>query len=300
MSDLEAGELAAIATAGLWTLAAVIYSSVGKQIGALTLSVIRIAIACGLLVGYGRIAQGQWLPMDVPPRAWVFLSISGFCWFFLSDLCLFQAYLLIGPRLSLLIASLTPPMAAALSWICLGEPLAPWQWMAMTITLCGVGWVVLEQPRGEQPHERRQAWGKGILLAVLSAAIQAVAIVLSKEGVGQEDAMASTLIAMLGSLFGHLVAITLWRRWKAVLAAVCQRRIMLLLAVAAVIGPFAGVIFNMTALRWAPAGVVATIIATMPVMILPFSVFLHREKVSPRAIFGAVVAVAGIAWLTVP
>ncbi len=53
----------------------------------------------------------------------------------------------------------------------------------------------------------------------------------------------------------------------------------------------------MIALRHSPAGVVATIIATSPVLILPFSVFLHHEHVSLRAVGGAIIAVAGVALL---
>ena len=40
-----------------------------------------------------------------------------------GDLCLFRALVLIGPRLSMLIMSLAPPVAAALGWAWLGESL---------------------------------------------------------------------------------------------------------------------------------------------------------------------------------
>jgi drug/metabolite transporter (DMT)-like permease len=73
-----------------------------------------------------------------------------------------------------------------------------------------------------------------------------------------------------------------------------------ILTFGAVVGPFGGIVFSLIALRHAPTGVVATIIATMPVLILPFSVFLYHEKVSLRAIGGAIVAVAGIAMLMLP
>jgi drug/metabolite transporter (DMT)-like permease len=53
----------------------------------------------------------------------------------------------------------------------------------------------------------------------------------------------------------------------------------------------------MFALRRAPAGVVATIISTMPVLILPLSIFVFHEKVSLRAVGGAILAVAGVALL---
>jgi drug/metabolite transporter (DMT)-like permease len=42
---------------------------------------------------------------------------------------------------------------------------------------------------------------------------------------------------------------------------------------------------------------VATIIATMPVLIFPFSIALHHEKASLRAVVGAVLAVVGVAML---
>jgi drug/metabolite transporter (DMT)-like permease len=42
---------------------------------------------------------------------------------------------------------------------------------------------------------------------------------------------------------------------------------------------------------------VATIIATMPVLILPLSMLVYGEKVSPRAAGGAVLSVAGVALL---
>ncbi len=58
-----------------------------------------------------------------------------------------------------------------------------------------------------------------------------------------------------------------------------------------------GVGLCLAALRLAPTGIVATITATMPILILPFSILLYREKVSLRAIGGAIVAVAGIAML---
>ena len=81
------------------------------------------------------------------------------------------------------------------------------------------------------------------------------------------------------------------------LAAACHVPAMLARNAGAVLGPFAGVAMYMVALRHAPTGVVATIIATMPVLILPLSILIYHEKVSPRAIGGAVLAVVGVALL---
>jgi drug/metabolite transporter (DMT)-like permease len=105
------------------------------------------------------------------------------------------------------------------------------------------------------------------------------------------------MIRILAALPGYALLVTLWRRWPATLAPLRQASVMAIITFGAIAGPFVGVVFSMIAFRHSPTGVVTTIIATTPVLILPFSIFLHREKVSLRAVGGAMVAVAGIALL---
>jgi drug/metabolite transporter (DMT)-like permease len=295
---LHFGELAALGTALLWTFSTLTMTAGGKRVGALAGSLYRLILGCVLMMIYGYLLRGRWLPSDASPRTWLLLGISGFFGFFLCDVCCLKSMLLIGPRLAILIQSLTPPMAAVLSWVCIHDALTARQWAAMGITLAGVLWVILEQPNENgQPHALPERWKLGIALAVFAAAMQAVGMVFSKEGLGDYDAVAATLIRGLAALPGYVVAITLTRRWRAMLAAACHVPAMLALSAGAVLGPFAGVALYMVALRHAPTGVVATIIATMPMLILPLSILIYHEKVSPRAIGGAVLAVAGVALL---
>jgi drug/metabolite transporter (DMT)-like permease len=249
---------------------------------------------------YGRLARGLWLPTDATAETWRLLGLSGFVGFFLADLCLFKAFLLIGPRLSLLIYSLSPPLAALMSWVGLGEQLTGRHWLGMAVTLAGVAWVVLEEPdMDNHPYLPKHLW-LGVALAVIGAAWQALGAVLSKEGLGEYDAAAATFIRVLGGMAGFVVLITLCRRWPAMLTAAQDRRAVAIMSFGAVVGPFAGVICYLVALRHCEVGVVATIVSTMPVLILPFVIFLYREKVSPRAALGAVLSVVGVAILLWP
>jgi drug/metabolite transporter (DMT)-like permease len=297
MSDLQLGELAALATAMLWTLSALAWTYSGKYIGALAVSFLRLPIAGVMLMVYGRLGRGLWFPSDAPLNTWLLLGASGITGFVICDLCLVKAFLTIGPRVSLLVFSLAPPMSAVLAHFCIGDNLIGRQWLAMGVTLAGVVWVVLEQPTHEDHPRARPLWGQGVALAVLAAATHALGYVLSKVGIGAYDAGAATLIRATVATAGYIVVVTLAGRWPVMLAASRQARAMGVLAIGAAIGPFAGVVLSMVALRNAPTGVVATIIATMPVLILPFSILLHHEKVSLRAAVGAVVAVAGVAML---
>ncbi|MGA2617084.1 MAG: DMT family transporter [Thermoguttaceae bacterium] len=297
MTEQHLGELAAIGTALLWTLSTLAWTAAGKHIGVVSAGFLRLVVAVVLLMAYGQIVRGLALPTDASPRIWLVLGLSGLMGFCLSDLCLFKAFMLIGPRLSLLILSLVPPMAALISWLFLADALSARHWWAMAVTLAGISWVLLEQPESDrQPHERRQL-RSGVVLAVMAAAGQAVGLVLARDGIGSYDAAAATLVRIFGAMAGFLVLLTLFRRWGRVMLATRHGPAMLILLLGSLVGPCAGVVLCMIALRHCQAGVVSTIIATMPVLILPFAIFIHREKVSLRAAAGAMLSLAGVALL---
>jgi drug/metabolite transporter (DMT)-like permease len=121
-----------------------------------------------------------------------------------------------------------------------------------------------------------------------------VAMMLSRKGIGQYDAVAATFIRVLAAIPGYVLLLTVIGRWPAVFVAVRDLRAMAILTLGTVVGPVLGVIVCMIALRHAPTGVVATIVNTMPVLILPFAILLYREQVSFRAAAGAAVTVAGV------
>jgi drug/metabolite transporter (DMT)-like permease len=291
------GELAAVGTALLWTLSTLAWTSAGRRIGVVSVCVIRLVMAGLLLALYGQLTRGLALPVDASTRQWWILGLSGWLGFFVSDLCLFKAYQVIGPRLSLLLLSLAPPAATIISWVFLADHLATRQWLAMAVTLAGIVWVVLERGPADDSPRPPGHLRLGIFLGVAAAASQAASTVLGRCGIGDYDASAATFLRILGGMTGYLVLVTLLGRWPQILAATQQRRAMGIVGLGVLVGPFTGVILFMVALRHCHAGVVSTIVATMPVLILPFSVLIYRERVSLRAIGGALISIAGVAML---
>jgi drug/metabolite transporter (DMT)-like permease len=49
-----------------------------------------------------------------------------------------------------------------------------------------------------------------------------------------------------------------------------------------------------------PLGVAQTLCSLAPVLILPAARLVHHERISPRAVVGAFLAVAGVALLFLP
>jgi drug/metabolite transporter (DMT)-like permease len=62
-------------------------------------------------------------------------------------------------------------------------------------------------------------------------------------------------------------------------------------------GPFLGVSFSLLAVQYTATGIVSTIISISPILIIPASILIFKEKVLPKEILGALVSIIGVALL---
>jgi len=291
------GEWAALGTALAWTLSALAWTAAGRRIGALATSFIRLIMASAMLAVYGQLVRGRWLPSDATGHTWLYLGLSGFFGFFVADLLVFRALVLIGPRLTLLVQSLAPPITALISWAYLGDRIGGLDWLGMMLTVAGISWVILGRAAPTTTQASRADLRRGLVLSVAACFAMAVGFVFSKQGIGDYDAVAGTFIRVLAGLAGFLALITLTRRWSAMAAAARQTEAMVVVAGGAVVGPFLGVALSMVAIAHCPAGVAAALIHTSPVIILPFAVLVYHERLTAQAVGGALVSVLGVAVL---
>ena len=292
------GEFAALGTALCWTVSALSFEAAGRRIGSMAVNLIRLTMAWGFLALYGWLVRGLALPTDASGHTWLWLGVSGLAGFFFCDLCLFRAWVLIGPRLGTLVFSLSPPLMALLGWLFLGETLTWLNWLGMVVTLGGVAWVVSERKiRANVAMWRVSAWG--VTLALGGAVGQAVAALCIKQAGGDYDVFAATQIRVTAGIaaFAVLFAVINW--YPRVFRGLRNGQAMGLMSVGALAGPFLGVSLLILSLRHLPGGVVLTFVAVVPVFILPFTIVLYKERVSLRAVCGAGVAIGGVALLFV-
>ena len=297
------GELIALITVLCWTVSVQFFEAASKRVGVTSVNIIRITIALILFSGYLYFKHGYLIPLEFPIRAWFYLGLSGIVGFFLGDICLFKALVELGPRMALLIFSLSAPTAAIIGWIFLSETYLPFQWAGMLVTLTGVCIVILEK---KSPHTlpdkktRRAVSFKGVMFGIGAMLGQASGYVLSKAGMQTEegylDAFASTQIRAIAAFVCFILYFTLTRKWGNVVSAVRDTRALVFTATGSVIGPFIGVSLSLMVLRYLTAGIASTFLSLTPICIIPFSIYIHKEHVSMRAFVGAVIAVGGI-WL---
>lgn len=300
-----AGVAAAGTTAVCWTFSALLFESASRRVGSLPVNLLRLLMAMLLFAAYGLVMHGAPLPRGVPAANWAWLAASGFIGFFLGDLFLFRAFVLVGSRIAMLVMTLAPPLAALTAWAMLGERLTAWGWLGMGTTLAGVAWVVLERTRDAGGIERRLS-PIGLGMALLASGGQGVGLAFGKIGMRvpsaaggftQMDPFAATEIRAIAGALAFAATVLVLRRGRGLPIALRDQRAMVLTTLGAIVGPFLGVSLLLLAVQQVPVGVAQTVAATVPILILPLAVLVHHHRISPRAAVGAVLAVAGVALL---
>jgi drug/metabolite transporter (DMT)-like permease len=293
------GEFSALLTAVFWTVTSMSFESAGKKVGSLAVNLIRLIIAFFIYAVYLKFTRGMFFPLDAGTERWLWLSLSGLVGFVLGDLLLFQAFVVVGARISMLIMAFAPPITALIGWLVLGEVLSPMNWTGMAITIFGISMVILKRQKANGstrlPILTSAYSVQGILLAFGGAFGQGAGLVLSKKGMGNYDAFASSQIRVIAGIVGFSVLFLFMRKWNRVGQAIQNGPAMKRIALGSVFGPFLGVSFSLIAVQHTQAGIAATIMAIVPVLIIPPAIIIFKEKPGWKEIVGAIIAVSGIA-----
>lgn len=302
MFQSHPGEFAALLTAIFWTITALAFESASKKVGSLSTNIIRLMLAFVFIGIYGLVVRGSFLPVGASAHNWIWLSLSGLVGFVLGDLFLFQAYVVVGARVSMLIMSLTPPITAFIGWLVMGEKLTLQNFIGMVLTLSGIILVLFN--REPQVDEDNNQNGKkkvkliypilGILLAFGGALGQAGGLVLSKYGMVDYDPFAATQIRVITGVIGFAFIFLFTRSWAKLFSAVKNKKAMSRLSIGAFFGPFLGVSFSLLSVKYTTTGVASTIMSIVPILIIPPAVIFLKDKLTIREVIGAVIAVGGV------
>ena len=289
------GEFAALVAAFFWGFGALLFEAAGTRIGAFQTNILRLLIGCILLSLTLYLQVGAFFPMHASQDNYFWLGLSGVVGLAIGDGALFYAIVILGPRLSTLLLSLAPPITTIAAWIFLGESLETLALIGIIVTISAIAWVVSEKHGNEFIRGSKTV---GVFLGIIAALGQGVGVILAKIGLtGGIDSLSATLIRMLPA------AVLLWG-----IAAVSRKAVPTILAlrdkVAAVIvilgsivGPFVGVWLSIVAVKHTEAGIASTLLATVPVLLIPMEFFIHKRVPSLRGVLGALLAVAGVALI---
>jgi len=292
------GEIAALATAVCWAATSLFFTIAGKQVGSQLVNRARLPLAAFFLAITHLLWQGEALPLHAEPSRWGWLGVSAISGLVLGDAMLFQAFVLIGTRLSMLLMTLTPVIGALLAWVFLGETLSLLEIAAIIVTMSSIAWVISEQRNSNSVNGNPRNYVIGVLCGIGGASGQALGLILSKRGmVGDFPALSASLMRLTTAS----VVIWLWALIQGQLRPTIEglriRSARWAILGGTLVGPFVGMTLSLAAIQLAPVGIASTLMALAPVILLPLAYWIFKERITQRAIVGTVAAMVGVAMI---
>ena len=295
------GELISIGVAFSWTATALLSELGSKRLGNLTLNVLRMALALLFSMVMFWVVMGSPWPSGGTIEAYGWMLLSGLVGYVIGDFCLFQCYIIIGSRYGQLFMTLAPLAAALTAWIALGQQMSAVSIVAMLVTLSGIAISVLG--RGEHRRVSLSLPLSGVLFAVAAAACQGVGLVLSKIGMDHYDAssipawlvpFSANFFRCVAGIVGFSLLLYLREGFSPLREALHDRKGMSVATATTIFGPFVGVGFSLMAVQYTSAGVASTLMALTPIIIILPSYWLFRQRITWRAVVGALISVVGV------
>lgn len=293
------GELAAIGTAVCWSLTAVFFSYSGRKIGSDVVNRSRLIFALLFLAVMHVLLEGSLFPQNVAPFRWWWLGVSGILGLVLGDTFLFKGYVMVGPRLSMLMMSTVPIFSVLFGWLLFDESITSVEMVGILLAVGGIGWVVTEKQLGMTVVENK-AYKAGLFFALLGALGQVANLVTAKYGlVGDYPTVSATMIRLF------VAAIVLWgiaalrgqirhtfRQWR-------NQEAFPAMMAGSFTGPFLGIWLSLIAVSLTRLGIASTLMALPPVILIPVEYFIFKRPVSNRGVMGTLLAFVGVMLLFV-
>lgn len=289
------GELASLGAAFLWSFSPFVFTLAARRIGTIQLNVTRLFIA-GIFLFLTLIISG--IDFSLSLSQFYLLCLSGFIGLVLGDTFLFKSFKEIGPRLTMLIMSLNPALAALISYFWLNENLSVFGIIGIGVTITGIMIVILEKEANGKKSSKIAVIS--LMYAILATLGQGIGLIFAKLAFmeGEIDSILATFTRISSSAVIFLILTLITKRFKdPVKLFANDLKSFGLVIIGSTLGPFLGVTLSLVAINYTQVGIAATLMATPPIIMLPLSAIFFKEKLSWKSIVGAIIAVGGVAIL---
>ncbi|GGB37913.1 membrane protein [Roseibium aquae] len=290
-------EAAALGAATCWALTGLISAGPSAALGALAFNRLRMSLVFIVLALYVATVTGlDALPRDIALP----LALSGLIGIFLGDTALFLTLNRLGPRRTAMVFSLNAPISAILGFVFLRETLTPLQIAGILVTFAGVILAIRFGKRKSQLHQWENVKGPlwiGIAIGLIAALSQSAGSLIARPVMetGTDPIAASAIRVGTAALCLWLLFLVPHRQFKP--AGPVTLKLAGIVGLSGFLGMGVGMTLLLFALSGGEVGVVATLSATTPAILLPLIWWRTKEMPAPGAWVGAGLVLVGSALL---
>jgi drug/metabolite transporter (DMT)-like permease len=285
--------LAALAAAFAWAISAIISANPASALGALGFVRIRMTMVFFMLAAV-LLITGGWRTVEavhITPTV-----ISGLVGILLGDAALFAAMNRVGPRRAGILFASNAVFSVLLGWLFLQEKLDVMTLAGIVVALTGVALAILFGKRQTDTHAWEKVKGPlwiGIAIGLFAGLCQAIGSLVARPvmATGVDPVAIAAIrvgIATLGLTLAMLAGITSARAKTALTPKLIGQ-----VALSGFAAMGVGMTLLLFALRGGEVGIVATLSATSPALVLPLLWWKTGDMPPALAWIGAALVVIG-------
>ncbi|WP_067927003.1 MULTISPECIES: DMT family transporter [unclassified Sulfitobacter] len=284
---------AAIGTAACFAISSLLAYDAARTLGAIVFSFLRMSLVA---VGFAVLALTSGFDTSLSLTDISLLVLSGILGVFLADTLRYASLARIGPALQSLLNTTTAPFALVLGFVILGQVVSELALFGTAIVFGGLVLAIFSRNFAALTRfsgERSNVTG-GVLFGLASALSQAGSVLIAAPVMlDGADLVSATFIRSLAGSLSLLLPVVLSAERKAQIGSM-PKPVVGQVFLSAAIGTGLGMTLQLYALSSGPVGVVSTLAATTPLIILPLIWVLGKARPPGLAWIGAICAVAGV------
>ena len=285
------GILIILLTALAWAISSALLKYLSSRINAISVNTLRLWIGAAALIILA-LATGRLFTLSQAPTASILLVLaSGILSNAAGDTIYIKSLSYLDVSIAYPISQSAFPLFTVVAAIfLLNEPFTLLNMLGSALIIIGILMLV----RNNGAVSISKAGKKGVGLALLAAVLWAAGSISLKLGLAHVDTFAAATIRIsLSALV--LTTFALSRPTPARLTLKLQgKKNLILIGITGILTYFLAAIGYVTAIQLLGAGKTVLLSASAPLFLLPFSVFILKERISPTGFIGLLFAVAGI------
>ena len=291
------GAVYALTAAVVWAGTSTILKSLTARIDALSLNTLRLCVASLLMLALipllGRGAEF----INTPLISLVYLIISGVIALAIGDTIFIKSLSYLNVSQAFPIAQCSNPVFTMfLAVSLLGESFTWATGLGTFFVLLGIYLIMSTR----MTHSTRgRIRGKGIVLAIIAGAAWATAAVTLKLGVMEMDPLVAAAILVLSATMVLLPFALSQRKRGALQLRKYGSRSLALAVISGFLSYGAGMVLFIIAIQLIGAGKTVVLLSASPLFLLPFSIFILKERLTRLALVGIFIGVAGICLVAI-
>lgn len=286
------GEALAIMSALAWSAGVIIYKRLGETIAPTRLNLMKNLIVLGFLLPSLAFFGGP--PPHLSSAELAITLLSGMIGIAVADSLYLTALNRLGAARMGILGNFYSPFVILLSFLFLGERLAPLQMLGFVLVTSGV--LVVGARVATAPAERREV-RRGLLLGVGSIALMALAIVLVKRVLETQPLIWMVALRMVGGVGGLLLLFVLRREMPWPQASERARLRWPIVLFGAFVGQYLSMLFWLGGYKFTSASVAAILNESTSIFIVLLAAIFLGEALTKRKLLGVALTISGVACM---